>query len=396
MLNYLYYPVLGRLLPLHAFGEVQVLFSILLDIVVFFAALSIVITNITANAGKVFHKSNIIELEQATLVILYGLFIIWLISAPMISRFLKIDGVWPVITIYSVIMISLIINTRQAFLQGRQDFWGVTVGTLLGAGMKLVFSALLVVLGFGVIGAIAGLAIGQLINAIYATYRCRKQGLNFPVLKIHFDGFSRILPELRHVLPALAVSLSISVLYSSDIIVIKHFFSPNVAGQYAGVAAIGRIIFFLTGPISLVMFSSVKLANTTKHNLMLLRRSIFLLLAIGGLVAMFCGLFPRFAVSLLLGNKYLPAAQYLPSLAIALLLVTLANILLYFDLALRLKRSAAISIAGLILIVVLAVNNHHTINQVITNISYVTIVMIAASLAMHLRDLGIKKEAKVG
>ena len=176
LLNYLYYPVLGRLLSLHDFGEIQVLFSILLDIVVFFGALSIAITSITANAGKAFQKSNIIELEQATLVVLYVLFLGWLAVAPTLSHFLKLDSSLPLIALYAAVLLSLVTNTRQAFLQGRQDFWGVTVGTLIGAATKLLFSGVLVHAGYGVLGAIIGLVLAQVLHAVYTTYRARQKG----------------------------------------------------------------------------------------------------------------------------------------------------------------------------------------------------------------------------
>lgn len=395
LLNYLFYPVLGRLLPLHDFGEVQALFSILLDIVVFFTAISMVITNITANASKDYKHANIIELEQATLVLLYVLFIIWLILTPFLGTFLKIDSTYPLVAIYAVIIISLTINTRQAFLQGRQDFWGVTVGTLLGAGGKLVFSWLLVYAGYGVIGAIAGLALGQLLNAAYATYRSRKMGLSFPLLRLQFRGFRSVLPEMRQVLPAFTVSLAISILYSSDVIIIKHYFSPDVAGQYSGIAAIGRIIFFLTAPIVLVMFSSIKLSNHVQHNFEILRRSLFLLMAIGGSVLLLCVLFPRPTVALLLGARYLPAAHYLPMLSVALWLVAVANMLLLFDLALRRRRIVVLSLVSLGAILSLAAVHHHTVNQVIGNISYVTLTLIVTLLGLHLVDIRRNRTMKI-
>jgi O-antigen/teichoic acid export membrane protein len=49
LLNYLYYPVIGRLLSPVAFGEVQTLISLFLQVAIFLMVLGLVTINIVAN-----------------------------------------------------------------------------------------------------------------------------------------------------------------------------------------------------------------------------------------------------------------------------------------------------------------------------------------------------------
>ncbi|MNY11919.1 hypothetical protein D3C86_1449750 [compost metagenome] len=50
---------------------------------------------------------------------------------------------------------------------------------------------------------------------------------------------------------AILVLLSgITILYSSDSIIIRLFFSPDEAGMYSAVSAIARIVFFVTASVA--------------------------------------------------------------------------------------------------------------------------------------------------
>src|SRR5581483_6186188 len=49
-------------------------------------------------------------------------------------------------------------------------------------------------------------------------------------------------------------TLGITLLTSVDILFVKHFFSPQLAGQYAALSVMGRAIFYLTSPIYFVFF----------------------------------------------------------------------------------------------------------------------------------------------
>ena len=49
VLNYLFYPILGRMLAPSYFGEVQVLFSILSHVTIFFNVFGLVVVNSVAN-----------------------------------------------------------------------------------------------------------------------------------------------------------------------------------------------------------------------------------------------------------------------------------------------------------------------------------------------------------
>ncbi len=61
LLNYLYYPVIGRLLHPNSFGEVQVLFSLFAQISIFFGILGLITINITANTADAAKRNRLIS-----------------------------------------------------------------------------------------------------------------------------------------------------------------------------------------------------------------------------------------------------------------------------------------------------------------------------------------------
>ena len=57
--------------------------------------------------------------------------------------------------------------------------------------------------------------------------------------------------------PVVLVYLGQILISNSDIIMVKRFFEPEIAGQYAAVALIGRIVFFATWSVVTALFPIV-------------------------------------------------------------------------------------------------------------------------------------------
>lgn len=383
-INYLYFPFISRLMSVNNFGEIQALFSILIYIGTLFAALSIVIISITTNTKNNFKQAKIVELEQMALYIALIAGVPWLFGSMLLKDFLQMTSIWPIILIYPIFVLSLLTSTRQSFLQGRQDFLGTSIGQNIIAIAKLLLSIILVIAGFKVMGAITGLITAYLIGLIFITNRATKKGLKFKILPLKRPKWYLLTPQLKLGLPILAVSLSVAIIYSADIIAIKHYFNPTIAGQYAGIATVGRILLFITGSISAVMFASIKIKNSTKQNHKLLIRSMLILCLVGGVALTVFALFPNQVIKLLVGYRYLPQATLLPKLSLALFLVSLLNLVLLYHLALRYTKIAILAVAGAVLMIVLNVAFHDSIGQIVNNILYSTIIMLIISVIISL------------
>ncbi len=378
LLNYLYYPVLGRLLDPSAFGEVQTLVTLFLQSVIFLNVLGLLTVNIVANHGDSPHaQRTILELEKLALVLSVLLLIITIILRPVLQRFFNFEDSLPFVALALALIVSVPPTFRTAYLRGKQLFGATSIAGLIGAGAKLGFSAVFILMGYGTTGAIAGLVIAQFISFVYAAIRAREHGF-VPKLREHvlrLPDMKLIKPELKYALLVLAGSLTVTALYSIDIIVVKHAFDAHTAGLYAGISTVARIIFFLTGSIAQVLLPSIKLSNPAKVNQAVLRKSVYLLTAIGGGALLVFWAAPQLIIELLMGSAYSQYADLLPRLGLVLLIVSLLNLFILYYMALRKYAIAAISLVGLAITIGLVVLYHTSLEAVVNSLLVGTVIM---------------------
>jgi O-antigen/teichoic acid export membrane protein len=398
VLNYLYYPVLGHLLKPAAFGEVQTLISLFLQIAIFLTVLGLLTVNLVANYGdKPEVQRTILELEKLALFISAVGLIIAVACGPILQRFFRFDEVMPFIVLAIAVVVSVPSTFRMAYLRGKQKFGLNSWAQLIGAGSKLVFSVILIALGFGTTGAIAGLVIAQIVSFVYAGVKAEQAGFKLK-LRTNFwrmPDMKLILPELKYAGLVLVGSLVITALYSIDIIAVKHYFDSRTAGLYAGIATVARIIFFLTGSISQVLLPAVKLTNSDHDNRQVLKKSAILLVAIGGVALLVFWLLPGLIMQILLGHEYRAYAHLLPLLSLVVFIVSVINLIVLYHMALRRYAIAYIAIIGLAVTCGLVVISHASLQAVINSMLYGTLTM-AGLLAGWTLATTKKKEGNDG
>jgi O-antigen/teichoic acid export membrane protein len=349
-LNYLYYPVMSRVLNVEEFGEMQTIFSLVFLSGVILTVFRMIVLNITANDTASEKSGTIPSLFTLSFLMHVPFILALFIGSPLLSHYFAFESRYAFSIFGLYILLSVYQTFYTAHLQGKKDFATLTISQIVGSAGKLIISFALVYVGFGVLGATFALVLVSLITHIYMRLKCRTFTLSFTPFKSVLQAIHKELPYATLVF----VSLSyVTFLYSSDVLVVKRLFSPEEAGLYSGVATIARIIFFLTGSISGVLISSVTLANTTKHNHALLKKALMLILLIGGGALLFFTLFPVFVITLLVGAKYAPYAHYLPLMSLYLFIASLLNLLVSYLLALRSRALFPATIFGSVTLLVL-------------------------------------------
>ncbi len=380
VLNYIYYPVLGRLLSIRDFGEVQTLVSIFLQSTILFNVMGLVTVNVVANRGKKKVKDHIIfELEKLSLIASAVALVTTIILARQLQSFFHFSSFWPFILLSLALMTSVPLTFRQFYLRGRLRFGSSAWSAIWAAGAKLVLSALLVYLGFRSGGAILGIMLAQLVALIYTADRARKAGFlrSENAHKSRWLDLKAIKPELVYGLLVLLVTLIITLQFSLDIIVVKHYFNADIAGLYAGITTIARIIYFVTGSIGIVLMSSVKLDDQLHQNRAILGRSFGLLLALGLPALLLFSLAPDLIIKILLGSKYLAYSSLLPRLGLVMFIISAVGLLLNYYLALRRYGVAIPAVLGAIITYVFILLRHASLVAVINGLFWGSICMLA-------------------
>lgn len=389
VINYLYHPILGRILSIEDFGEVQTLISIFLQFGVITGVFTLITVNISANIEDKKERIKIIsEIKKIAFIVIGAIFLLFVILHNQLKEYLQFESFWPFLSLSVILLLSIDFSFRKAYLQGISDFKALSWSGIIFSASRLIFAVIFVYLGWRSFGAITGLVVAQIICLGYVFVKTKddfkyKDKLDKSVLA---DG--QIKDQIKYGMLIFMANLFITFLYTADVVLVKYFFTPTEAGYYSGVATIARIIFFATGSIAGVLLPTIKIKNSFKENFKILNKALLFMSIIGGGALIVFYSFPELIIKLLIGKDYLLAATMLGRLSILLFLVSLVNLFFYFYIALRKYILIPIAFIGIIFIVVSVFVFHNSIEQIINSFIYgaiLVIVLLIINLSLNLR-----------
>ena len=378
-LNYLYYPVMSRLMTVERFGEVQTIFSFVFLSGVILTVFRMIVLHIASNridegvvpTGPPDQNDSVIaSLFTATLATHLPFVILLIVASPALSEFFAFETSWNFAVFALYFTLTIPFTFYGAHLTGKSKFGTVSIANIIQAFGKLIFAALFVILGLDVFGAIGALVIASFLALLYI----RTKSKDFLLSLTPSNNVRRALKKEFSYGLLILISLGlVTFLYAADVLVVKRLFSPEIAGTYSGIATIARIIFFATGSISTVLLSSIKIRNTPAINQAILLKATLFVCMIGGSALLLFTLFPNQIITLLIGKKFVPMAHHLPYLSLYLFLVSLLNLFVAYFIALRLKSLLPISALGFLGIILLLALNHHTLQAIIFDFTFATL-----------------------
>lgn len=381
VLNYLFHPILSRLLDVASFGEVQVLLAIITQASALMNVFGNIVLNIISNSDTESSERTdkdirtVQSIHTLSLSVALGFSVLFLLAIPSIGETLKFETTTSLYFIPLILLATIPLVFRQKFLQAENDFSRTSISSIVNAGGKVVFASLLVVMGFLAGGAMLGILIAQLVT-IYYLYEKTKGRFSLPLF-VPITWNTRLAKEFMYG-GLIFVSMSYIVfLYTADVIFVKYYFSPEQAGEYSGMATVARTIIFGSASIAIVLLSYAKTTNPFKKNLTILMKGLVFTAGIAGFAALIFSLFPKLILSLLVGSQYVKAAHLLPTLSVTLVFVALANVLFLFFLALREYIILAVAGIGFMAIFVLCSLNHESPMDIVVNFLWGSIMTLA-------------------
>ena len=267
-----------------------------------------------AASSALLHEGN-----RALLVLGLALAVALVIASQWIGAFFNIPTE-SVVAVAASMPVALALPLLMGELQGEQRF--VSFASL-GAGQAALKLAAAVAIGiaFGPIGVLLGLAVASTISYGIAFWVVRRR------LAIRFSQpwLGQTLRYLGMVLPS---TLALSVLLSADVLLVKHFFSARIAGEYAAVSALGRGIFWGAAGVAAVLFPKVIYHESQGRSGSRIVRFSIVIVALGGLAGLATlTLAARPVLTAFAGSAYVSRASILPLYAIAMTLLGVASVL---------------------------------------------------------------------
>ncbi|HEU5121353.1 MAG TPA: oligosaccharide flippase family protein [Candidatus Saccharimonadales bacterium] len=381
-LNYLYYPILGRLMEPSAFGEIQVLVSLFLQFTIFLNVLSLITVTITVNyKNKADAHRMIFELEKLAAYTTVGLLALSIIGGEFLRQQLRFDSMLPFVALALAMMTSVPLTFRSSFARGQKRFGVASLSQLIAAATKIVFSVGLVALGLGVTGAMLGIVVAQFVAFLYAARWAARVGFARPADTNYgtLPDLKLLLPELKYASTAFLGLLTITLFVSADIIIVKYFFDAHTAGLYAGIATVARIIYFLAVPIAQVLMPSVKVGESPEKNAQALWKSLLLTILASGSVLLVGVLWPEFIVRMLMGVDYITFSYLLAPLMTAIFVISVLNLIFMYYLALRKKTITLVGIIGIVATISLMLFAHDDLQTIVYNLLFGSIFTLIAT-----------------
>ena len=124
VLNYLYHPILSRLMDVEHFGEVQLLLSLVAQIGVIMTVFGIIALNIYANTESDSHDREDMAgmLHAIALYLMLAIAIGTVVLSPWLAKIFKFSSSWPFVVLAVSFIFIVPIAFRLLFLQAIHDF----------------------------------------------------------------------------------------------------------------------------------------------------------------------------------------------------------------------------------------------------------------------------------
>jgi O-antigen/teichoic acid export membrane protein len=397
-MNMLHNLVMGRFLNPQAYGQLTFFITLLLIVGLIPTAMQ----TVTARYSSVYvaqgNHDFLARLHRYGVrwgwVMGIALAILLIAIAPIFAEWFQITDTVLFVPIALGIPFFFATGTERGMLQGKNHYYWLSVAYFaegairLFVGIALVF--LLMDVGRALDGAVWALTQSLFLTWFIAWLALRTTSSNATTETSASDvtnshqaiSSDNDIVDWQKLFALTAIALlGQALITNSDFILVKTFFDSFDAGLYAAISVIGRIVYFGTLPLTVIVVPIIARKQALGES----TKSILLLLMGGGIAL--CGslfvasaLFAPQILTILYGDAYVTASPLLPIYTIAAALFVLTNLLVTYRVALgRGSETWMPFLAGIVQILGVIIF-HETLQQVITvQIATMTILFLGVA-----------------
>jgi O-antigen/teichoic acid export membrane protein len=385
--NYAFNLVMAFLLGPEAYGALAALLALVLVGSVPGLALQAVVARRTTLAGGAAWPGAGWLVGRAGL----GLVVLTVLAGPGLVLFLHLDSAVPVLWLALALAPTPLLFAVQGLLQGRERFGALAAVMVAGAAVKLAAGLALVAAGFGVSGAMAGVAAGGVLAALAGL---RLAAPVAPAPPGAVDNPTPPAPRpatlplrgLRHrrvaagwwreVATATAGLLGLFLLANVDVLLARHYLDRSAAGRYALGAVVAKIAFWAPQFVVTVIFPRLVGAADPRR---LVAGSAVVIAGFGVLLGGGLAIADRLGLAVpVLGGGYAGLGPLLPLFAALGTALALVQLLLFEGIAARDRRIGRAVVIALVAEVALVAGPLHGSVAQIAGTALATALVLAA------------------
>ncbi len=391
--SYVFYFLMARMLSVEEYGLLYSLIALTYLFTLPYETIRAVIARYTVDlvAKKEYGKIKGFFLDAVKNIMIYSViaFVIFLILSPLLTQVFH-ASFWAMIIIGSSLIVAFLLPIIWGLLQGFQSFGHLGINNSIEGIVKLAIAIISVSVGFGVNGALIAIPLSILI-AFFAGFWPLKD-----VMKAKAEKFKPKGNIVRYSIAAFVIFLFFVAMYSVDAILARYFFSAKLSGLYGSLSVISKIVLFISVTITRIMFSAVAEQSADKKQKspqkryegtrqILLTAGAYILIVIGFFLALSIFV-PELLMNIIVGSRYLEVADNLKYMVIAMGLLSLSSLIVFYNLSLNWNKKATARTLGtfVFLQIALLIVFHQTLQQFIFAILAANALLFLALLVILL------------
>jgi O-antigen/teichoic acid export membrane protein len=362
VINFLYNLVVARFLGPTVFGHATAVYTLLILISAVTLSFQIVSAKVVAQQDSPEEKGAMYRsFHQRAWAcgVFVGLVLVLFRTA--ISTYLNLPNPMLVVLLGVGVVFYVPLGTRRGYIQGALKFHSLAINLVIEGAVRLGGSALVILLGYGLTGVIVANSAAIVMAYLFA----------MPRLPVVGPAKVSVGVAFREGLQAIVFFVGQVVINNCDILLVKHFFPPALAGLYAAVALVGRVVYALSWSVVSTMFPIV--AGTRKSERKgygVLGTSLLLVLAIGGTLTLGLRLAPAQIWTTLFGAQFGMATQHSLPFLLAMYAATttvyaLSVVMIAYEMSHRIANTGWVQLAFSVVLIAGISFFHSSLEEVI-------------------------------
>ncbi|MBI4999600.1 oligosaccharide flippase family protein [Candidatus Gottesmanbacteria bacterium] len=384
--NYFYHLITARTLGPRDYGTLDSLVSLLTQISIPLAVVSMVIIRyVSSFKGQARTKtieSFFWKINKRLLFLTPPLLILVFLVTPLVTNFLHLSSPFLFLWIGLSFVFGIFISVGKSFIQGLCRFLPLTIVGIAEGIFRLLLTIILIAWGWGLFGAIVPFFAMTVLSLVLTLILVRD---------LLFGERNEPIPEKKEIftftLPVFFNNIGVTSLITTDVILARHFLSATDAGFYAALSTLSKIIYFAAVPVVGVIFPLISEAQAAKENV---KKIIFPGLLIIGLIVgsalIVFGFFPKLMILLLFGEKYFFIEPFIIYFALAMSFYTFDVAFLNIFLAQKMATPIFFVCLAALLQIILITLFHQSIGQIVNIFVFISSLLFALLLLYYFRS----------
>jgi O-antigen/teichoic acid export membrane protein len=384
--NLLYNIVVARMLGAAGFGHATAIYTLLMLASSVTLSFQLVCSKLVAKSDGLAAKAGVYRgLLRRAWQIGIGVGLVLAFQSQWITSFLKLPAAHDIDLLAIAAAVYIPLGVQRGRMQGCYEFRRLAINVIVEATTKLGVAVLLLYYGLGVTGVITGITL-----SIVAAYFVAIPDREFRLVEARAEAAS-----FGEGLQAGVFFIGQVIISNLDILLVKHYFAPTLAGIYAGVALVGRVVYMLSWSVVSSMFPASASSSHEKAGQFVLRTALLLVVALTGAFVFLVWVAPGTLWALILGKQFLFPMQASFSSLLTLYagmtaIYSIAVVLMTYEMSRRIGHVGWVQFATSVLLAVGIALFHGSLAQVIQ----VQLVLMAGLLVVVSAPLWTRAEAE--